>query len=368
MNKSSWGIISFFLLSFLAIVLCCISTTSYASRYSNLIVFGDSLSDIGNNTWVVEPGRGAKFKTGAPISNIDPKTKTPQIWVQYLVKMHIFNQTAIIPSRAWQGENLTQANVDYAWASAETGDKYLDDLSSPFSYPAQCRHAGYIHKKLSCVPGVMLQVKQYLHDLHRNHQKPGQRSMFVLWAGGNDIFDNIERALYRLKHSRFKPAFILPKKQLAFSWFPSKNIYNAVNLLINAGVPAQHIYVFNLPNIAATPGAQHLVKNALKNSLSKQQVALYTIGAISSLYNSNLKFWLTYGIRSSQKPHVVSIEAIFHRMVTANHFLGYHFLDTQHSCLRLLATPYCTGFLFFNDKHPSTTTGKLLAVYVAQNI
>jgi phospholipase/lecithinase/hemolysin len=259
-------------------------------------------------------------------------------------------------------------NVDFAWASAETGQRYVNDLSTPFSYPQHCKKPGYVNAHLSCVPGMMLQVQQYLRDLKSTQAKPSKQTMFVLWAGGNDVFNNINRFFYRFRHSKFKPTFLWPEKKLAFSWFPTKKVYDAVKLLIQDGVPAQHIYVFNLPNIGATPGAKFLVRSALGNSQNKQNLALHVIATISKIYNNDLAFWLNYGIRDSQKPHIISTNIVFNQMIKDNRFLGYRFLDIEHSCVRELATPYCAGFLFFNDKHPTTSASILLAFYVAQNL
>lgn len=368
MIRAAWGIFYFLLGSSLAVAFLFAAPLSATTQYSNLIVFGDSYSDVGNNTWLDVPGRGTDFAHGAPVSNLDPKTKTPRIWVQYLVANHIFKRADIMPSRLWHSESLSEVNVDYAWAGAEAGKRFINDLSHPFSYPKDCPRAGYLNRDLSCVPGVLLQVKQYLHDLKHNDEKPGQKTMFVIWAGENDVIDNVQRFFYRLKKSEFKLAAFLPQQAMAFSWLPGKKIHDAVESLMTAGVPAQHIYVFTLPNLAKTPGVKYLVRSKLNDSVRQQAFALLMFTDISELYNKNLRFWLTYGLRGENKPKIISIESLFRSMSSDNHFLGYHFLDVDNSCVRMQATPYCTGFLFFDDEHPSTTTGELLSLYVAQHL
>jgi phospholipase/lecithinase/hemolysin len=122
-------------------------TVVQASHFSHVVFFGDSLSDIGNNTWVSVPGRTVPFIQGATITNVSETAHRPIIWLQYLAEKKIFSQATLIASRYWCGEDLQKTSMDFA-------------------------------------------------DLTHNHQTVGKNTLYVVWAGGNDIFDNIGRFEY----------------------------------------------------------------------------------------------------------------------------------------------------------------------------
>jgi phospholipase/lecithinase/hemolysin len=355
-------LISFFLFSFT------VAFAGGSSQYSNIIVFGDSLSDIGNNSWVAVPGREGKFDKGAPITNLDSHLRKPMLWVQYLVDKGLFDNRSIIPSQYWYGQNLQTTNVDYAWASAETGDRFLNDLSTPFSYVKNCPKSGEVNAQKSCVPGVILQVQTYVDNLKQSKQKTGQNTLFVIWAGGNDIFDNIDRGFYRLMNAKNDWSLLLPTDNESFAWFPSYNLYRAVNLLIKEGVPPSHIYIFNLPNLAQTPAAIHLIDNAFPNSTKEQAFMESAIKGISEWFNFDVANWVKYGVSGPQKPHVILIDQIFSEIQQTGNFQEYHFTMLQQSCVRNNKMPNCNGYLFFNDKHPTVFTERLLADYLAGQI
>ena len=357
--KMKYILIFFFLL---------LAPIAYAQPFSNIVVFGDSLSDIGNNTWVATPGRGAAFAQGAPITNLDPETNRPMIWPQYLVEMNFFAQKMIIPSTHWHQENLSKINMVYAYASAETGANYVNDQVEPFTYPQNCTTAGLINNAESCVPNLQMQIKTYLANLQQIHEAPGENTLYVILAGGNDVFDNIARAIYRVSHAKENWHLLLPQKELGFSWFPSAKIFIATNLLLKAGVPADHIYVISLPDVGLTPGAVNLIQNAFPDKPKIQQFALNVLGGITNIFNFDLRAWLYLGTRSVQKPHVIDINEFFKKIIKNRDFGGTTFPHVENSCLAELATPYCKGYLFFNDKHPTTTAGKVLAIYLYNDL
>ena len=349
-----------------------ISPILQAKTYTNIIIFGDSLSDIGNNTWVDTPGRGANFAHGAPITNLDPETQQPMIWPQYLTAMNIFSQKNIMASSHWHHESLSKLNIVYAYASAETGTNYLNDQVEPFTYPQTCATAGLISNSESCVPNLQTQIKTYLANLQQINEQPGQNTIYVIWAGGNDVFDNIARAIYRVSHAKENWQLLLPQQELAFSWFPSMKIIKATNLLIKAGVPANHIYVITLPNISTTPGARNLISSAFAKQPTLQKLSLDLLSGITYLFNFDLRVGLYVGAWNVKqpyaKPHVLDVNQFLKKIIKNRDFGGTTFPHVENSCLAEHATPYCKGYLFFNDKHPTTTAGKVLAVYLYNDL
>ena len=352
----------------IAICACLFTACAFAGQYSNVIVFGDSLSDIGNNQWVQVEGRGAEFAKGAPISNIDVTSGKPTLWIQYLVQKKIFLESTIIPSREFKNQDLSKTNVDYAWASAETGDRYLNDLSNPFAYVKGCKQAGIQSATMSCVPGVMLQVQMYIDNLKATKQTPGKNTVFIIWAGGNDIFDNISRAIYRTSNIKSNPELLAPQDAESFAWFPSYNLLRAVNLLTKAGVPANHIYIFNLPNIAQTPAAISMVNKNFGDNPKEANLILSVIKGITEWYNYDLQSWINYGIKGNAKPHLVTINTAFAQIEKNKSFEGYTFSNVTDSCVANHVSPACTGYVFFNEKHPTVMTGKALANYIQTTI
>ena len=344
----------------------------HAQSSSNIIIFGDSLSDIGNNTWVSVPGRGATFAHGAPIANLDPETNRPTIWPQYFVERGLVPQKTIIPSRMWQQESLSTTNISYAYASAETGSAYVNDQVEPFTYPQHCEKAGLINEHESCIPNLQTQIKTYLANLQKINEQPGQNTIYIIWAGGNDVFDNIARAIYRVSHATENWHLLLPQQELGFSWFPSMKIVTATNLLIKAGVPADHIYVITLPNIGLTPGARNLISSVFPNNPKTQKFFLSILGGVSHIFNFDLKtelYFAAWNINQPfAKPHVLNVNQFLEKIIKNRDFGGTTFPHVENSCLAEHATPYCKGYLFFNDKHPTTTAGKVLAIYLYNNL
>ncbi|MSP53817.1 MAG: hypothetical protein EXR81_06180 [Gammaproteobacteria bacterium] len=356
----------------LTLITLLFSSFLYAQSFSNFIIFGDSLSDIGNNTWVATPGRGANFSHGAPISNLDPKTNRPMIWPHYLAAMDIVSQKTIIASTRWYHESLSKINMVYAYASAETGTNYINDQVEPFPYPQNCTTAGLINSQASCVPNLHTQIKFYLANLQQINEKPGKNTIYIIWAGGNDVFDNIARAIYRVSHAKENWRLLLPQQELGFSWFPSMKIVMATHLLIKAGVPADHIYVITLPNISVTPGARTLISSTFPNQPRLQKFALNILSGVTHLFNFDLRTGLYVGARTIKqpfaRPHVLDVNQFLAEIINNRNLGGTMFPHVENSCLAEHATPYCEGYLFFNDKHPTTTAGKVLAIYLYNDL
>jgi phospholipase/lecithinase/hemolysin len=338
------------------------------NHYSNLIIFGDSLSDVGNNTWIDVKGRDQHYSQGAPITNIDFSAQQPLIWPQYLVKSGQFTEKTVIPSRLWTNQDLQTTNIDYAYASAETGDGFVNDLVSPFTVNNNCLKPGKINHSMSCVPGVGQQISYYLADLHQHKQEAGKQTLFIIWAGGNDIYDNVGRLIYRAQHFRSNPWLLFSSRKYQLSWTPAYNLYRATQRLMAAGVPANHIIIFNLVDLSKVPGTLSVAKELFPNSKYAIRSFLSVFHGVTTLFNMNLSLWFHLGIRAEEKPQLFDIDNIFVIMASGNRFLGYSFANVKNSCVRQQATPYCRGYLFFNDKHPTTKAGSLLAQMIVANI
>lgn len=371
-------------------LLFAVISTASAATYVNLIVFGDSLSDAasgssgavrledrdkGNNTWVKTQG-----KTGAPITNIDPVSNTSALWSNFLiVDKHLFEENPngtrlIYPSSQAlkRGYSPLRYSMNYAWASAETGDHYINDLSPAYVYnDALCQKygPGEISSTSSCVPSVLLQVKTYLKEVHHH---PNPKSLFILWAGGNDLFNNIGKVAAQNKGAS-KPLLLLKMLNTPFPLFPSKedntplsnpvkNLKLAIIMLIQAGVPAQNIYVLNLPDLAKTPAAQSFVHG--------NKIMLYSLTAITEIYNlalrANLAFNYFQPMFNLPNGNVISIDSIFRDLLKNHQALGFN-QDLQN-CVQDNAVPDCKGYIFFNGKHPTVKAHQYIAKFLKKRL
>lgn len=394
----------FLLITCLVCVSYFLSSTAYAVQassepktgyqYSNIIVFGDSLSDAtsldgkfndphGNNFWVKSPGT-----TGAPISSVNKKRHARVIWPNYLAEqLSITNNNNafilspenihIYPSSQARRQKLSAltTNIDYAWASAETGKDYVNDAnwSTVTGYPnynnAACdKHGpGLIAAKNSCVPGVIIQISQFLKD---THQKPNPKSLVIIWGGGNDVFNNLAKIVDKNKHGN---KYILLAKMMNAAYpfaqvgqatlsNPVKNLKIAVTMLIDAGIPAQNIYVINLPDLADTPAALRMAKGS--------KVVLTSLTMISGVFNSFLRANLVFNyfdsLHNLPNGHIISANGVLKPII--KNPLAFGFTKTLVSCARQKQLPYCRGYLFFNHKHPTSKTHQLIAKYVAVSV
>lgn len=355
------------ILTIISFLVCLSSLTSYAT--ANVIVFGDSLSDIGNNSWVKTNGT-----VGAPITNLDKNNKQP-IWINDFIMLQLHTND-VFPSKLRKHYSPYTANISYAWASAETGNNYLNDANDQAAYHhynPQCKQPGLISKNNACVPGVLLQIKAYLKAVNN---RPNSNTVFILMAGGNDIFDSIQKILYLLKHMENVPKaydpFAILKDTVDMSEKPitltfnnetimfSKpvvNLVTAIRLLESHHIDKNNIYVINLPDLAKIP--------AFKYDSQQYPFLPYVLKSISLLFNINLQ-WSLYLTGTLAKDHIIPFYTLMDEII--NDGQQYGFINVTDSCFANHATPYCHGYVFFNSKHPTTQAYKLFAKLLSKLI
>ena len=212
----------------------------------NAIIFGDSLSDIGNNSWI--HGRGV------PLTNPD-RNQHAYLWVNYLLKNYnkiIYPSNTINP----KNNNPYLNSIDYAYASADTSDDYLNaDYPKDTPVPPinkKCIQPGLLKKKgYACVPVVLKQVDLYLLSLKKNgYAKTNPETVFFIWAGGNDLFYGYQMIADHL-FGKIK-ALLYPPTVKALARRAVNNIVLAREKLIAAGVKEDKIYILNMPDLSQT--------------------------------------------------------------------------------------------------------------------
>jgi len=130
--------------AFLSFVLLTVPA-AWAGTFTNLYVFGDSLSDVGNV--FLAAGQPAPPYYAGRYSN-------GPVWVEYLASD--LGLSSLTPSLA--------GGTDFAWGGAETGTGLSADGT----------------------PNLRTQVSTYL-GAASNHADPA--GLYVVWAGANDVFD-----------------------------------------------------------------------------------------------------------------------------------------------------------------------------------
>ena len=182
-----------------------------ASPYTSLVVFGDSLSDSGNNALAgaFDPLQHVTGNTYVPSYTYASGTySNGPVWASYAASALGLPLT---PSLAPGGTN-------YAFGGATTGPAV-----SPFPY------------------SLLTQASQYLASTPGGHTA-SPTALYVIEGGGNDA-----RAALAAIGGGADPAATIAATALSFA----ANITSIVNALKAVG--AQHIIVWDTPNLGLAP-------------------------------------------------------------------------------------------------------------------
>jgi phospholipase/lecithinase/hemolysin len=264
--------------------------SSFANSITQLVVFGDSLSDTGNlyiatgGADPAAPGYSGGLFTDGPGSV--PSTSTPVgVWVQQLAGM--LGVASPAPVLAGGG------GTDYAFGGALTG---FDP-----SYPSS-----------GGLPYVGNQVNLYLAN---NKSGISSTALYAFWAGANDIFNGVS-------------------PQTAVS-----NLTASINTLYGDG--ARDFLWLNMPPLGDTPDGLALgsSESAALNLLSESFNADWT-AAINSL--------------DSHDPGIdvvgVNVYGLVESMLSNPSAYGFTNVDTPAQGLSVNPNTY----LFWDGVHPTT--------------
>jgi phospholipase/lecithinase/hemolysin len=329
------------------------------SAINNMIFFGDSLSDIGNNTWILLDN-----ELGTPITNTNSQNRK-YLWVNYLVETNL--QKPVYPSSQSNLSPFTD-NISYAYASANTSNNYLNtdwprENTSTASINPICSQPGLI-KNLegqttsTCTPGLLRQVNIYLDNVQL---KPNPKTVFFIWAGANDLL-----AYYTdyMNHNFAKKLFIewfylpSPEELAKVEQQAITNILTAKNRLIDAGVKPDMIYILDLPDLSKTPAVISIDSWALNTFYGKENFKK-SLSDMTTDFNKKLRSQVEVESYTLPTSHYVQIEKLLNDMISFPK--KFNLTNTTESCITKKATPACEGFLFYNEKHPTTFVGKIIA-------
>lgn len=349
-------------LSAAAYLLLTLSSSSFAQpNFQQMIVFGDSLSDsgfmanselpltlltedplarLGNNYWVATEG-----KTGAPItSSLDGAGDLRPLWANYLANE--LNLGEVYPLRIAKenGVNDNGHTINYAFASALTGQDYIDDSTPGHLFPtnSNCTEPGIDgENNTACVPGLVKQVNLYLEDIAK---QVSPDTLYILWAGGNDVFNGLVQQL--------DPEEILGPA--------ITNHVTAITTLLEVGVSPDQILVIDMPDISMTPAAKDIAREAAGDNDQAYEALIHAMNELSQTFNGQLESVLA------------NFESV--KLFSAANLLvdiaadpqAYGIENDEGDCVIDGQDPQCNGYVFFNDKHPTTAIHQILAENLAK--
>lgn len=198
--------------------------------YSQLFVFGDSLSDSGN----VFNLSGGTFPPSPPY--FPGRFSNGPNWVDQFAA-HLGLNPSLITDPALNPASPPSDGINFAYGAATSGDTTIAHLAT--GNPA-----------LSTLPGLTQQIQQF-QGLYGGANQPDPDALFVLWIGGNDYLFGVN-----------DPATVLT------------NIENAINALSALG--AENFLIANLPDLGETP-------------LAGLQGAEAPLNAVTQVHNDGLE-------------------------------------------------------------------------------
>ncbi|WP_295431192.1 SGNH/GDSL hydrolase family protein [uncultured Thiodictyon sp.] len=298
-------------------------TTVNAGAFSQLVVFGDSLSDPGNAAAMTTPIGG-----GPPVFPPSPpyayRFSNGPTAAEYLAQSY-----GVTVNQGWPTANPNSNN--FAVGGALNGDgNYNSTVNSPTgltNYPAVAN------------TGIAKQVARY-----DNSTLVPDQTLFLLWGGPNDIFLGLAA-----QPQNMDTVIVQALDAMAY------------NIQTLVGLGAEHILVPGMPDLSKTPEALEALEAGKVDlwALISKSSADYNLGLTNLLdaLDSLLSDTILYRFDT----------AAFLGQVTANPG-AYGFTNTADSCLYSgfwSTDPGCTGYLYFDKVHPTTAAHRLLAAQFA---
>lgn len=284
-----------------------------AATFSNLFVFGDSLSDSGNSFTATEgaippspPYFNGRFTNGLN-------------WVDYLA------QDLDLEVDLFVEDVDPTAGINYAFGGATTGNANTLALTFP---------------EVTGLPGLQQQIDAFALPLIQANRVADPDALYVLWAGAND---------YLPTEGSFEP-FDEPNT-------PLSNLSNALTTL--AGVGAKNILVANLPDLGNTPRA-----------IAREQFVSGTVAELNALteeHNLGLSALLDElegNLSSDVNLISLDVNSLFDRAVAEPSEFG--FANVAAPCLAvqtcaLASQEQQNTFLFWDEQHPTTAGHRFVA-------
>ena len=297
----------------IALAFTLVTSAASAQKYTSIVVFGDSLSDVGNDAHL----SGAKypFRLPGPVFDYtdgrftDGMDTVPAahnyfgVWIEQLAATFPA-KPPIVPS--------LEGGKDYAYGFAFTGPGTTDFTFGPPTDPAEFSIT---------INNVGQQITDYL----ATHPKIDDKTLFVVWAGANDVINATA-----------------PKDIINAAVDQATNVQR----LIDAG--ATQFIVPNLPNLGAIPrfnGSPVTSVPAQKATVLYNSVLKAGVDVIS-LFNPGKKIvqFDVYGLITK----VLASPATYGLVDVTDSSQGNYLINPD-------------TYLFWDDLHPTTKGHNILA-------
>jgi len=292
------------LLPALALVLAALaSAPAAAGPYDTFVVFGDSLSDSGNNASppfnLLDPGQTITGNTYIPSAMYAPHTySNGPVWASDFAAMI---GLPLAPSLA--------GGTDFAFGGATTGTPGGGPLGFPFS--------------------LIVQAGQYLAATG-NHASPN--GLYVIAGGGNDA---------RAALTAIGGGASIPGTILATASSFAANVGSIVDALQAAG--AQHIIVWDAPNIGLAPAVA--AGGALTVGLATNLTASMNAALAARLAGeAGVTTFDLFGLGTQ---------------IAANPAL-FGFTDIANACGAIVGAN-CDQYAYWDGIHPTAATHRVIA-------
>ena len=287
------------LIAFTALALASLPAT--AGIYDSMFVFGDSLSDSGNNALWLPGGAQAQTVDGnlyVPIFPYAPGTtySNGPVWATYAASALGVSASAA-PSLA--------GGSNYAYGGATTGP-----ANSPLPY------------------SLLTQATQYLTSTGGT---ASANSLYVIAGGGNDA----RAALTAIGKDPASAPGIIAATASTFA----ANILTIVKELNSAG--AQHVVVWDTPNLGLSPAALAQGAGALGTSLAQ---AMNADLAKALMGQTDVLTFDIFGLGTS-----IALDPSF-----------YGFANVTDACGAVLNAK-CNTYEYWDGIHPTTAAHQLIA-------
>ena len=300
-----------------------ILVTCQAQAFSSMYVFGDSLSDTGNNAALfdsifppVQPRTTPPYKVSGSDEPLVPTFPYPgsnnysngPVWVDYLSSA--LGLGAATPFAA--------GGTNFAFGGARTGNLGLTD--DPGLTPSLIAQAGFAtHSGATPLPSDAL---------------------YVVWGGGNDVRAIAEQLSGDLTATTTSIGL------------GTLNLATTIGMLSDAG--ARHFLVANVPDIGITPIARFLDAHGQPGAM-----ALGTL--LSSTYNQQLDAMLgALALPGGSTLAEIDIFA-FNHAVLANAPPGYNATEACTSQNDFNGCSDPANFLYWDGVHPTTASHLAIA-------
>lgn len=297
-----------------------LSAAASATTFSELVVFGDSLSDPGNAYWLTRnPDDTALFPPTPPYNR---RFSNGKVAAEYLA------QALGAPT----GAAYAGAGNNWAVGGAMTGSGNFNWLvNSPTGLQANAAVA---------TTGIAEQIASFDPLSISDPSK----TLFLLWGAPNDFF------LAFAQQSQGATVDFAAVTTAAIT-----NLVTDVGALAEKG--AQHILVPNMPDLGLTPFF-----------LAQGSTAAASATALTNAFNAGLADALS-SLGGSGLDLMTFDTAAFLRNAVANPgSLGFTNVTTSCLAAGFSAFPNCAGYLFFDDVHPTTAAHALLGEAFAQAV